>query len=79
MSTQSAVKSLGPQPTNIALVRLLDSQSLLSQWESLHESDVWVNLNDDVIGAKVTDPTGKVCLFDYGAVSYTHLTLPTKA
>ena len=63
MSTQSAVKSLGPQPTNIALVRLLDSQSLLSQWESLHESDVWVNLNDDVVGAKVTDPTGKVCLF----------------
>ena len=63
MSTQSAVKSLGPQPTNIALVCPLDSRSLLSQWLSLQESDIWVNLNDDVIGAKVTDPTGKVCLF----------------
>ena len=31
MSTQSAVQSLGPQPANIALVRPLDLQLLLSQ------------------------------------------------
>ena len=28
-----------------------------------NQSDVRANLNDDVNGAKVTDPTGKVCLF----------------
>ena len=31
MSTQSAVQSLGPEPTNIALVRPLDLQLLLNQ------------------------------------------------
>ena len=55
MSTQSAVKSLGPQPTNIAPFRV---QSLLS------ESNVRSNQNDDVNGAIVIDPTGKVCLFE---------------
>ena len=31
MSTQSAVQSLGPEPTNIALMRPLDLQLLLNQ------------------------------------------------
>ena len=63
MSTQSAAQSLGPQPTNIALVQSLESQSLLSEYKSLHKSNVRSNQNDDVNGAKAIDPTGKVCLF----------------
>ena len=62
MSTQSAVKSLGPQPTNIALVCPLDSRSLLSMVSQVVENQTQVSKISNLLACTSTS-SEEICLY----------------